>query len=136
MGPLGSRYDNPNDLALVIGLTAPFVIALQIGTRSILKRTFWSLLLCAMGYAVLLTGSRSGLLVLLFAVVVSLWEFGVKSSRKALLFFDGLGMVALLLASLTMKMGERLRSTGNPSGISKLMGQRYKGGAFYGAACV
>ena len=122
MGPLGSRYDNPNDLALVIGLTAPFVIALQIGTRSILKRTFWSLLLCAMGYGVLLTGSRSGLLVLLFAVVVSLWEFGVKSPRKALLFFDGLGMVALLLASLTMKMGERLRSTGNPSGDQQAYG--------------
>ena len=116
IGSLSGIYDNPNDLALVIDLVVPFVIAFLIGTRSILKKTLCSLLLCAMAYAVLLTSSRGGLLALLLAVGVSLWEFGVKGPRKALLVFAGLGMVALLLASLTTRVGERLRSISRPSG--------------------
>lgn len=116
IGSLSGIYDNPNDLALVIDLVVPFVIAFLIGTRSILKKTLCALLLCAMAYAVLLTSSRGGLLALLLAVGVSLWEFGVKGPRKALLVFAGLGVVALLLVSLTTRVGERLRSISSPSG--------------------
>ncbi len=116
MGSLSGRYGNPNDLALLIDLAVPFVIAFQIGTRSILKKVLWALLLCTMAYAVLLTSSRAGLLALLLAVGVCLWEFGVKGRRETLLFFAGLGVVACLLAGLTTRTGMRLKSISSPSG--------------------
>jgi O-antigen ligase len=116
VGSLSDRFSNSNDLALLIDLVVPFVIALQIGTRSILKKTLWSLLSCALAYTVLLTSSRGGLLTLLVAVGISLWEFGVKGPRKALLFFAALGISALLFAALTTRTGERVRAISDPYG--------------------
>jgi O-antigen ligase len=69
-----------------------------------------------MAYAVLRTSSRAGFLVLLFAVGVSLWEFGVKGPRKALLFIAGLGMIAFLLISLKERTVKRLGSISDSSG--------------------
>jgi O-antigen ligase len=111
---ISERYSNPNDLALVMALVTPFIFALLLGAGSIVKKAIWVVALCGMAYAVLLTSSRGGLIAFLVAVVVSLWEFGFKGRRIYLILVAGVGIFALLVASSSSRMGERMRAMASP----------------------
>jgi O-antigen ligase len=114
MGSPDGRYSNPNDLALLIDLAVPFLIAFALLARSTRKKLLWASLLCIMVYAVVLTYSRGGLLALLAAVGVSLWEFGIKGRRTFLVLLASVGVILLTATALTTRMGERLRSMSSP----------------------
>jgi hypothetical protein len=92
-GVLGGIYGNPNDLALAIVLTLPFCLAFMLGARDAFRKAAWCLAMAVMTYGLFLTASRSGMLAFLAAMVVLLWDFGVKGGRRYLLV---VGVVALL----------------------------------------
>jgi len=72
---------NPNDLAMNIALNWPLCLAYVLGTRGMLKKMFWGLSMLVMIYAVMATYSRAGFLALALAIVLCLWEFGVRGKK-------------------------------------------------------
>jgi O-antigen ligase len=72
---------NPNDLAMNIALNWPLCLVFLLRARNPLKKVFWALGMLIMIYAVMATYSRAGFLALMLAIVVCLWEFGVKGGR-------------------------------------------------------
>ena len=73
--------ENPNDLAINIAINFPLCVAFLLGSRGVVKKGAWGLGLAFMIYAVVITYSRSGLLALIMAALICLWEFGVKGRR-------------------------------------------------------
>lgn len=104
-GVLGGMYDNPNDLALAIALALPLCFAFLLTTKNNLRKAAWVFVMFLMSYALLLTASRSGLLTVLAAGILCLWEFGVKQKRPHLVVLAGVAVMALFLAG-----GGRLRA--------------------------
>lgn len=96
-GALSGMYQNPNDFALIIDLTLPLCLALALTTRSYWKKLAWTIAMLAMIYALFLTASRGGLIALVVAALVCLWQFGIKSRRFYLIL---LVPVAVLVISL------------------------------------
>lgn len=98
-GALNGFYHNPNDLAIAIVLSLPFCIVFLLNGRGPLRKVAWIGILLAMIYALLRTGSRAGLIALIVALVLCLWEFGVKGRRSylvlaSLVLFAGLFVIA------------------------------------------
>jgi putative inorganic carbon (HCO3(-)) transporter len=92
IGALGGVFENPNDLAINISINWPLCLAFLLAVRKMGWRIFWGIGILAMLLGVVLTYSRSGLLAMTVAVVICLWEFGVKGRRFYLIG------IALLLA--------------------------------------
>jgi O-antigen ligase len=84
-GALNGIYQNPNDLALAIVLTLPFCAVFLLNGRNGLSKVGWSVACLVMVYALLRTGSRAGLLALIVAAGICLWEFGIRGRRPHLL---------------------------------------------------
>jgi O-antigen ligase len=98
-GVLGGVFQNPNDLAINIALNWPLCLAFLMAARGPLKKMLWFLGIMAMMYGVMRTYSRSGFLALIAAIMLCLWEFGVRGRRFHLLFAAGIfGMAALIAA--------------------------------------
>jgi putative inorganic carbon (hco3(-)) transporter len=98
-GVLGGVFQNPNDLAINIALNWPLCLAFLMAARGPIKKMLWAVGLLAMMYGVMRTYSRSGFLALIAAIMLCLWEFGVRGRRFHLLFAAGiLGMAALIAA--------------------------------------
>lgn len=76
---------NPNDLAMNIALNWPLCLAFLLNGRSLAKKIFWGLGMLVMIYAVMATYSRAGFMALSLAIVLCLWEFGVRGKRFLLL---------------------------------------------------
>ena len=93
-GISGGVFENPNDLAINIAINLPFTFAFFLRARG-LKKTVWGVAMLVMLYGVMLTYSRSGFLALAIAIVICLWEFGVKGRRLYLLFAAGLLLVGI-----------------------------------------
>lgn len=84
-GILNGIYQNPNDLALAIVLTLPFCLVFLLNERSMLRKAGWCVASLLMIYALLRTGSRAGLLALIVAAGLCVWEFGIRGRRPPLL---------------------------------------------------
>lgn len=112
-GVLNGIYGNPNDLAFAIALTLPFCLAFAL--RSGLKqKLFWWPLMPVMIYCLMLTASRAGLLALLVAMSVAIWEFGVKGRRFLLVLASVIGLTAIVIVAGS-KTWERFEGTFNPN---------------------
>ncbi len=115
-GVLGGIYENPNDLAFAIALAFPFCFMFLLRTRSIWKKSAWAIAMVIMSNAVLSTYSRTGLLVLLVAAGISVWEFGVnvKGRRRHVVVLAGLTALAVSLLGGPAQYGERVATIFNP----------------------
>lgn len=114
-GVVGGIFGNPNDLALSLALTFPLCLALLFSTHHPLKKLIWSFLLVVLGYALMLTYSRSGFLAMAVAVSVCVYEFGLRGRRKYLVALVPIGGLALLLLASPARYGERIVSIVNPA---------------------
>jgi O-antigen ligase len=112
-GVVGNVFDNPNDLAFNIALVIPFCLAFLLAARGLSRKAAWASALAIMGYAVLVTYSRAGLLALVTAVAGCVWEFGLKGRRYHFMALIGLAGLAFLLASPT-NYRQRVRTILNP----------------------
>jgi len=84
-GALGGVYLNANDLAFVIAITVPLCLYFLFRSRSTLWKALWALAILVMVYTVFLTASRSGLISLVAAATICLWEFAIRGRRRYLL---------------------------------------------------
>jgi O-antigen ligase len=85
IGALGGIFENPNDLAINIAINFPLCLAFALVARAKAKTAAWTVGILAMFLGVVLTYSRSGLLAMAVAVVICLWEFGIRGRRFYLL---------------------------------------------------
>jgi O-antigen ligase len=99
IGALGGIFENPNDLAINISINWPLCLGFILAARGMVRKLVWTAGILAMLLGVVLTYSRSGLLAMAMAVLVCLWEFGIKGKRfpliaaAVLLGVVGLGVV-------------------------------------------
>jgi O-antigen ligase len=93
MGVLHGNYDNANDLALQIVICLPFCAVFLIRTRSPIRKLAWSFVILFLAYAVLLTGSRGGLLAAMVMFAALIWEFAIKGRHRFLLIIAMIGLV-------------------------------------------
>ena len=84
-GAVGGIFANPNDLALNLALVLPLCVFFLTVAQNTLVKTAWLAGLACIVYTVIATYSRSGFLSSLAAMGVSLWYFGIKQGRYALL---------------------------------------------------
>ena len=98
-GVLGGVFENPNDLAINIALNFPLALAFLLLAKGPLKKFLWMLALFIMVAGILLTYSRSGFLAMLVAVVIGLWQFGVKGRRLHLIGVTMLGVILLAVVA-------------------------------------
>lgn len=96
MGIQKGILENPNDLAINIAINFPLCMAFMIAARGMTKKLLWGVGLAVMGWAVVATYSRSGMLAMVVTVIVCVWEFGIKGQRPYVL------MGALLVAFVTL----------------------------------
>jgi O-antigen ligase len=96
-GALNGIYQNPNDLAISIVLTLPFCLMFLLNSSDVFRKVAWAGASLLMVYALFRTGSRAGLLALIVATGLCLWEFGVKGRRSSLLVFGAAAIMLLFL---------------------------------------
>ena len=109
-GVLGGIYGNPNDLAFAIVLCLPFCLAFLLTSKTVFGKLAWLSGMLIMGVALMMTASRAGFINLVVTGSVTLWHFGIKGKRMALV------VITLLLAVLIMlvaggKLKDRLLAT-------------------------
>ena len=97
-GVIGGIYSNPNDLAFAVVLTLPFALAFLVTSKSALKKGLWVLGMLIMLAALFLTASRAGFINLVISGAVTLWHFGVRGKRPALI--AGVLLSGVLLMAL------------------------------------
>lgn len=99
MGALGGIFENPNDLAINIAINWPLCLGFLLLSRRIASTAAWVAGIMAMLLGVVLTYSRSGLLAIIVAVAICLWEFAIRGKRFYLiaaalvLSIAGMGLV-------------------------------------------
>lgn len=113
-GVLAGIYTDPNDLALAIILSLPFCLALLFLSHTVVGKTFWSVSMLAMVYAVFHTGSRGGFAAFIVVVAICLWEFAIRGHRRYLMLLAAIaGVILWQFAGGTLV--ERLRGTFDPN---------------------
>jgi hypothetical protein len=100
-GVLGGMYGNANDLAFSIVICLPFCLAFFLTTKSLLAKLAWLSGMLIMGVALMMTASRSGFIDLVVTGSVTLWHFGIKGKRMALV------VITLLLAAFILLLAGR-----------------------------
>lgn len=90
---------NPNDLALNVALNWPLCLAFLLDGRGIIKKLFWAVAMLVMIYAVIATYSRSGFIALVLAILVCLWDFGIRGKRIYLLGVALLCIVGVIVVA-------------------------------------
>jgi O-antigen ligase len=101
---VGSRFGNPNVLAGFLSMAAPLAVAAALTWTDRSARAIALGILGLIGYVVLLTGSRGGMLTLLFATLASAAILGrptIRKHRVVLAIAAGVCMVAVALAILS-----------------------------------
>jgi putative inorganic carbon (hco3(-)) transporter len=98
VGVLGGVFENPNDLAINMALNWPICVGFFFMTRGP-KKLVWGAISLIMLVGVELTYSRSGFLAIVVAVLMVLWEFGVRGKRPLLFLAAGVLGVGILIAS-------------------------------------
>ncbi|HXH51312.1 MAG TPA: O-antigen ligase family protein [Terriglobia bacterium] len=115
MGSLNGIYANPNDLAFAIALGFPLCWIFLHRTPSKIKKLMWLSCMGAMAYAVFMTASRSGLIVLSVSVLISLWEFGFKGGRRHLLVIGTVVALGIVIIAPKKMMDTRFDAFSNRS---------------------
>jgi putative inorganic carbon (HCO3(-)) transporter len=92
-----STFSNPNDLALIIVVSLPLCLVFLFRSRSRLRKAAWAAGMLVMTYAVFRTSSRAGLISLIIAAGICLWEFAVKGRRRYLLVVVGVVGVVFMV---------------------------------------
>jgi O-antigen ligase len=90
---------NPNDLAMNIALNWPLCLLFLLTSRGVWKKLFWVLSMLVMIYALMETYSRAGFMALSIAILVCLWEFGIRGRRIYLVGLAGLCLVGSLVVA-------------------------------------
>jgi hypothetical protein len=108
-GVLGGVFDNPNDLAIAIALNFPLCLMFLMLSKNPIVKFLWFAGILIMGRGLMLTYSRSGFLALGVAVIVSLYEFGIRNKRHYLLWIAGACAVLLLIIG-PQSYGDRIKS--------------------------
>ncbi len=107
IGALGGIFENPNDLAINISINWPLCLGFLLAARGMGRKAIWGIGILAMLLGTVLTYSRSGLLAMVVAVGICLWEFGLKGKRfhliaaAAILSVVGAGVVVATPRYLT-----------------------------------
>ncbi len=111
IGGWGSYLKNPNDIACVLALLAPFSVICALLQRG-LKR--WLFFLCAgvSVVAILFTYSRSGFLALIASCGLLIWK--ATRGRRAKMFLSVAVLAAALLVAAPGKYMARLSTIFNP----------------------
>jgi O-antigen ligase len=115
----GAPHDivNPNQLAWVIVNTVPFIFFFGWFRRGVISRSISLLISVPLLYALMLTGSRSGL-VILFVVFVGFVYFSENRKRNFLvLSFVVLPVAIIVSGLLSPDMAERYRSLVDSSAV-------------------
>ena len=114
-GVLGGMYANPNDLALSLAVVIPLCFAFLLLSKSRLRKLVWGAVIVTMIYAVTLTYSRGGLLCVLTAVGLCVWQFGVRGGRRWLPVTAALAFMVLLAVAGPSGYGQRIATIFNPA---------------------
>ena len=85
MGIQKGILENPNDLAINIAINFPLCMALLFAAKGGLRKVIWGLGLFCLLYGVVATYSRSGMIAMAIAVLMCLYEFGIRGKRFSLL---------------------------------------------------
>jgi O-antigen ligase len=94
---LNGMYGNPNDLAFAIAMIIPFCFAFMLATRSVMQKAAWAVAMLIATAALMLTGSRGGLVTFVMAGLFCLWRFAVKGRRPLIVMAAGLAVVLLFV---------------------------------------
>lgn len=122
MGSLNGIYGNPNDLAFAIALGFPLCWVFLHRTSSKIKKLLWLSCMGATAYAVFMTASRSGLIVLFVSVLLCLWEFGFKGGRRHLLVIGAVVALVVITIAPTKLIYTRFASFENPAANTSAYG--------------
>jgi O-antigen ligase len=95
-----SILENPNDLAINIAISFPLGLAFMLHARG-WKKVVWAIGLFFMCLGLVLTYSRSGLLAFILAIMVCVWEYGIKGKRRALVIATVVILVVGMCAALS-----------------------------------
>jgi O-antigen ligase len=117
VGALNGIYQNPNDLAIAIVLTLPFVLVFLLNGRGPLRKAMWGVVSLVMVYALLRTGSRAGLLALVIVAGVCLLDFGIRGGRTYLLLLGAVALAVIFLVA-GRKVVQRFSNTTQYEGNS------------------
>ena len=98
-GVLGGVFDNPNDLAINIGMNWPLCLMFMLRIRNIFKKLLWAVALVFLLRGLMLTFSRTGFLSIAVAMIFCVVEFGIRGKRRYLIAVAAVGvLVAVLFA--------------------------------------
>jgi O-antigen ligase len=113
-GVVGGVFGNPNDFALALAMAFPFVFVFGLRSRNMAWKITWVAAMLLIVFIVMSTLSRGGLLALMAAAGISLWEFGVKGRRHGwLLLVGAVGLAAVLLGD-PASYAQRMATIFNP----------------------
>lgn len=115
VGSLNGIYGNSNDLAFAIALGFPLCWIFVHRSTNIVKKLAWIICMAAMGYAVFLTGSRGGLIVLFISFVICLWEFGFKGGQRFLLVIAAFAAIVVVAFAPKKLIDTRFAAFENPA---------------------
>ncbi|OLE12321.1 MAG: hypothetical protein AUG89_07880 [Acidobacteria bacterium 13_1_20CM_4_56_7] len=90
---------NPNDLAMNIAMNWPLCLVFLLTAGGILKRSFWAVTMLVMIYALMATYSRAGFMALAVAILICLWDFGIRGRRAYLLGIAALGLAGMIVVA-------------------------------------
>lgn len=113
-GVLGGIFSNPNDFAFSMAQVFPIAFAFLLATRNIFVKLIWILAMSAMSYMVVMTFSRGGLLALVTALALFIWEFGLKGRRRSLVFLVLFAGAAILIVAGPAGYVERIATIVEP----------------------
>ncbi|HEX9596597.1 MAG TPA: O-antigen ligase family protein, partial [Anaerolineales bacterium] len=100
--------------AFALALVFPVGVFFMLQTKNVVAKLVWGAMLLAMVYCVVLTLSRGGLLALAAAVLLVLWQFGIKRKRRYLIPLAVLGALAIVAVS-PGQFAARVESIFNPT---------------------
>lgn len=114
VGAVGGIFENPNDLAVAIAMALPLCLLFLIRGRGFFRKAIWAVAMMVLTRAILATYSRSGLLALVGAALVVLYEFGIKGRRPQLFVYVLLGLAGLMVFGGPSNYGARLATILQP----------------------
>jgi putative inorganic carbon (hco3(-)) transporter len=95
-----SILENPNDLAINIAISFPLGLAFMLHARG-WRKALWAIALLFMCVGLVMTYSRSGLLAFILAIMVCVWEYGVKGKRRSLVILTVIILIVGMCAALS-----------------------------------
>jgi putative inorganic carbon (hco3(-)) transporter len=114
-GVIGGIFENPNDLAVGVAMAFPLCFMFLLRARGIARKLLWTVALLAMVRTVLATYSRSGFIALAGAVLVILYEFGIRRKRPQLFAYVGVAIALFVVFTGPANYGERISTILDPN---------------------